>query len=260
MRAGQRGRIKPSQPSRLAALRDRQLAPLPDPPALVPGFTYGATDFPMAGNDVWGDCTIAAVVHIDAITKARLGKPWTYVGDDAVVEAYQQLGGGSTAPGNGLDMSVVIADWSNPSGTIPSLLHTQLAYAATIDTGDHELARQVMWNFGFTYDGVDLMEAADQQFEDPPVTPGVWYWENDQPYGGGHCICRNGAEMLRDFPVFPLVTWGAQWGATYRCWDYIVDEVYAVIPTDYVEADHDALQALDQAALAADIAALHAAS
>ncbi len=251
--AGLRGALPPHPERPFRPLRAYLTAELPSPPG---PFGYGEDlSFPMALNDVYGDCTVAGVVHAAQIQADVVGAPYVYPGDAAVQEAYFALTGGKDS---GLVLSAVVGAWTK------GVLGSKLVGAATIDIRDEKLMAQALYNFGCLYVGVALPYSAETQFND-----GIpWQLGGPPNMAGGHCVVLNGcstvkvhnaAGTVRTVGDFNLVTWGAETAATDGWWRYYGSEAWVLIPEVYVRAGHDALRSIDLVQMRADLRALSAA-
>jgi hypothetical protein len=217
-------------------------SPLPAPPAVVgaPRLAY-----PMAGNDRYGDCTIAAVVHVDQALGHMTKEPWTYPGDQVVEAKYFQLSGGADT---GLVEANVLRAWTAKGG----LFGHQLAAFAPLAVKHTTAIKQAVWLCGAVYTGVLIPAPAQQQFAagepwDLTGTPA------DSEIEGGHAAPIVGYNAAG--PI--VVTWGALQQMTWRWWLTYAEEAYAVIASE-IKA-RGAFRGLNFAALDRDFAALRAA-
>lgn len=209
------GRLAPA-PVPVRDLTHYLSAPLPTPPSAVdaPHLAY-----PMAGNDRYGDCTIAAVIHVDQATANLTAEPWTYPGDEVVVTEYLRLSGGKDT---GLVEANVLKVWST-SG----LFGHKLAGFASLNVRHLVPIRQAVSLCGAAYTGVLVPAPAQRQF----AAGEVWDLtgtDADSEIEGGHAVPIVGYN--RTGPIF--VTWGALQQATWRWWNAYAEEAYAVLTAD----------------------------
>jgi hypothetical protein len=213
--------------------------PVPPPVVVAPDLAY-----PMADNDTLGDCTIAAVVHVDQATANLTSEPWVYPGDMAVRVEYFNLTGG---PDTGLIETRVLRAWNQRMG----LFSHQLAAFAPLNVKHTKPIKQAVDLCGAVYSGVLIPAPAQQQFADhqPWALTGT---PADSDIEGGHAVPLVGYNATG--PV--VVTWGALQQATWEWWLTYAEEAYAVVSAE-VKA-RGTLRSVDFAALDKDLAALRA--
>lgn len=235
------GRLAP-RPVALGDLTHYMAEALPTPPQTV---TAPDLFYPMALNDRYGDCTIAAVVHTDQVLSNLTGEPWTYPGDIAVARTYLGLTHGADS---GLVETDVLKAWGLPGG----LFGRQLAGWAPVNVRHTQVIKQTIALLGACYTGVLVPACAQQQFAagQPWDLTGT---SADHDIEGGHAVPAVGYNTTG--PVF--VTWGRLQQATWRWWAAYGEEAYAVI-TGEVKAK-GVLRGLNFAALTTDLAALRVA-
>lgn len=238
---GRLGRLAP-QPVPVCDLTHYLTAPLPAAPATV---AAPQLHYPMAGNDKYGDCTIAAVVHADQATASLTKEVWTYPGDATVEKKYFQLTGG---PDTGLVEADVLKAWISKGG----LFGQQLAAFAPLHVKHTPVIKQATALCGAVYTGVLIPNVAMQQFDDHQAWA-LTHTSADNDIDGGHAIPIVGYNAIG--PIF--ITWGALQQATWEWWLKYGEEAYAVI-TSEVKA-RGTLRGVNFAALEKDLAALRAA-
>lgn len=214
-------------------------SPLPAPPAVV---SAPRLNYPMADNDRYGDCTIAAVVHVDQALAHATKEPWTYPGDYEVAEKYLSMTGGQDT---GLVEADVLKAWMARGG----LFGHQLAAFAPLAVKHTTAIKQAVWLCGAVYTGVLMPAPAQQQFADgqPWDLTGT---SADHQIEGGHAVPILGYNATG--PI--VVTWGALQQVTWRWWNEYAEECYAVIAAE-IRA-RGSFRGLNFAALDRDLAAL----
>lgn len=237
--AGKRGKLD-AKPLMTGHLSQYMKSSLPVPPKSF-DYAHRVNEFPMALNDTYGDCTIAGVVHMLQLLYAEIGETFVYPGDEAVKETYFQLSGGAD---NGLVEQDVLQAWMTKG-----LFGTQIvAYAPIKITNQRELAA-ACYAFGAIYLGVQMPDAAEQQFENGQP----WHLTgNDAPPTGGHCIVASGANS---FGV-DMITWGAEDSFTWDWWKKYGSEAWVVIPEAFVEINHGPVSTIDIMTLRKDLQSL----
>lgn len=228
------GRL-PARPVALGDLTHYLTSPLPAPPAAVaaPHVTY-----PMAGNDTYGDCTIAGVVHTDQATASLTGEPWTYPGDPVVEAEYFKLTGGQDT---GLVETNVLQVWTGPG-----LFGHKLAAFAPLAVKHTKTIKQGVALCGATYMGVVVTQTDQERFAEGLP----WIVTDDHDPIGGHCIVYVGYNAQG--PI--AVTWGKLQQVTWGWHAAQCEEGYVVITAEV--KNRGALRGLDFDALDADLKAL----
>ena len=205
---------------------------LPTPPVPFDNAAALRGQLPMALNDRLGDCTIAGFVHIIQILFNVIGQDFAYPGDDAVQSVYFGLTGGQDT---GLRLEQVLnAALTQPSG----LFGVKLFGFMEIDVHDVELLTKATYAFGSTYNGYEMPQDADEQFEEGEpfhlmlgLNPGV----------GGHCMVQSGIDA--EGPA--IVTWGGETSATWNWMKFYASQAYVLIPQLWVDDNHTPLQNVD---------------
>jgi hypothetical protein len=218
-------------------------AVLPNVPPELSAPTVDA--WPMYGNDRLGDCTIAAVGHMIQAWTSDAGAP-RQIADADVEQAY--------IPGTGTDdtgrFELDVLNYWRTTGVGADKI---AAYAA-IDPSNHAHVMAAAYLFGGVYIGVALPTTAQGQpvwdvvgdGKTGPSQPGSW---------GGHAV----DVVAYDSDGLTIVTWGALLKMTWGFWDAYVEEAYAVISPDFLNAAGQTPAGFDAAALQADLAAVTAA-
>jgi hypothetical protein len=226
---------------RLAAYLDEALA-LPSVPASA-DWSQKVASWPMYGNDTLGDCTCAAVAHMEEAWSANSGSP-EVPPEQAVLDLYWKTGKADT----GRYCLDVLNDWqSNGFGGEAILAFVQ------IDPKRREHVELACWMFGGAYLGVQLPRSAQTQKDEwtltsgPDAQPGSW---------GGHCV--NLVDYLQAGPT--CVTWGRLMPMSWEFFDAYCDEAYAVISPDWLDAHGQAPSGFDLAQLESDLQAIKAAA
>jgi hypothetical protein len=175
------------------------------------GTNNAAELFPMDGNDIYGDCTIAAVAHAITVYNG-LTRERKIMRKKAVEKLYFHLTGG-------VDSGLVELDVLNYWQSNPVDGDEILAFVS-IDPSDHTHIKQAIEVFGGVYLGFQVQENCVQEFDDhQPWTPGPLTFE-------GHAVFAVGY----DANELTVLTWGNTQKATWAWWDECVDEAYAILP------------------------------
>lgn len=202
------------------------------------------TDWGVMGNDVLGDCAIAAPAHqIQGWTANAPGSSILTIPDERIVDAYCDVGGyvrGDPSTDNGCVMLDVLKYWRS-SGIAG---HKILAFAE-IDPTHPAMVRAAQWLFGGLYAGFGLpLSAQDQQTWDFNGFSGrgaVGSW-------GGHAVYLH--QKRPDGAA--CVTWGYSQAMTDKFIGAYCDELYAVISDDWL-AQGKTIHGFDRGGLLADL-------
>ncbi len=208
---------------------------------------------PPGAPDGCGDCTCAEMAHAYTALSVYAGKPQVLFDDAAVLKAYSDISGFNPATGandNGCQMQDVLA-YCRSTG-IPDTsgnVHQVTAYAALRNPSDPGLLSQVLKTFGYVYIGINCPASAQDQFGK------VWTYEPDSPIEGGHCVGLHRRQPYGSrVGVFGMATWGALQPATISFIQNYVEEAWAVVTPDWIEANGASADGVALAQLEADMA------
>lgn len=172
--------------------------------------------FPMDGNDVYGDCTIAAVAHAVTAFGGLVGRR-AIMSRAQVVKLYLKLTGGIDSGLNELD---VLNYWRKHP--VPD--HEIVAYVS-VDPKNHQHVKQAIAMFGGVYLGFQVQRNCIADFDARrPWTPGALTQD-------GHAVFAVGY----DADTVTVLTWGNTQTATWAWWDECVDEAYAILAAESKE-------------------------
>lgn len=169
----------------------------------------------MYGNDLVGDCTLAAIAHIVMLITAFTGKP--VVPDPKDIEKiYFTLTGGADT---GLDLPTVLGYWRDTG-----IAGHKILQWGDIDPQDMERQRQAMWAFG----AVDQAAAMPQSAMDQFSAGQMWSVVPGQAGADGHSF------PSFDYNVNGVVT-NVTWGKTQDAnpgflIDYLFESCVVICP------------------------------
>jgi len=206
--------------------------PLPAAPASV---SVPAAAYPIDGNDQFGDCTMAGVAHLDAAWDAEVGVADPVPDDQEVVRTYFELTGGQDT---GLNEADVLQTWRTQG-----LFGRKIAAYAPVDPRSIVELHQSVAFYGGCYLGIQCPQSAQQQF----ASGQPWTYDPSSPIEGGHCIVALGYTAN----ALLCATWGGIAEVTYPFLAHFLDEAWAIVPNQFVEAKRGPKLALD--ALIADL-------
>ena len=212
-------------------------APLPSPPPAC-DWLEAVASFPMYGNDVHGDCAIAAIGHMVQVWSANNHQP--VVPDvNEILRVYQIL----SPNDQGCVLLDVLKYWrQNP------ICGDQLGAFAEVNPSDLNEVKVCLEIFGGLYAGAMLPLTAQTQdvwsvVAGPEGQPGSW---------GGHCFPYGQYDSART----GLVTWGEKKYSTWAWNLKYVDELYALISPDWLDGTGKTPEGLDIVQLQADLDAV----
>jgi hypothetical protein len=232
------GKLPATRLAGVSTLGEYTEGKLPAPPesVKVPG---DAADYPMDGNDQWGDCTIAGIAHLLAAWDILVDTKSIAVPDAAAcVSLYEQLTGSSTPPGPGLNETTLLAQWRTQG-----LFGNEIDAYAPVDYKNIVELHQAIAFYGAAYLGIVCPESAQQQFQDNQP----WTYVAGSPVEGGHCIVALGYTPT----ALLCATWGGIAEVTYPFLAHYLDESFAIISPEYADAKQT--PKLDLAALKQDL-------
>ncbi|TQF06998.1 hypothetical protein E6W39_38455 [Kitasatospora acidiphila] len=235
--AGKFGKLAPQFPTALRDFAAYAKTPLPAPPAAV-DWANNVPEWPMDGNDQYGDCTMAAAAHMIQSWNAETKESDAVPTPKDVVAEYLQLTGGQDT---GLVEADVLKNWQR-SGLWGN---TALGYAP-VNVHDLTALQQTMWLFGAVYAGIQVPANAQTQFQQGQPWSLVPDWQQ-QPIEGGHAIPLLGY----DADYIYAITWGGVQRIAWNWWSTYSDEAWAVLAQEYKEAG--TVNGIDMAALTADL-------
>jgi hypothetical protein len=191
------------------------------------------TEFPMFGNDDYGDCTCAA--HANRIIVQQYNSQQSReipVTTDQVLKVYSAVTGfrkEDPSTDNGAYCLDVLNYMRRVGMGVENDYSTHNIWAyASVNYKSHTEVKLASYLFGGVYVGAGLPVSAQRQ-DVWDVTSG-----SDAEWGswGGHAMHTVGYD--EQGPIF--ITWGALQHATWAWWDKYVDETYAVFSEDWIRS------------------------
>jgi len=231
----------------------RVTPPIPPPEVSWITKATAAEPWPMLANDTLGDCVEAAQLHMI--------EQWIYYGSGTVQQAhnndaiklYEAEGGyvpGDPNTDNGTDMLTALNYWKNTGAKIGTVVHKIAGYVKVDPTNDTEV-QMAIWVFGNLFTGIQLPLSAQVQTS-WTVPAGGPYGDGSPGSWGGHCV----PIMARSPESCTCITWGSVLKMSHNFFSDYVDECYAVLAPDWLNAASVSPGGLDLAQLQADLAAL----
>jgi hypothetical protein len=221
---------------------------LPTPPASK---MWGSKvrSWPMYDNHRYRDCTCAAAGHMIQNWTANAGSEVT-LPDEDVVRFYEHFVGSPPPPDEGCNMLQVLKYWRR----VGLGGHRVVGFAA-LELRNHLQAKGAAYLLGSIYIGVALPDFAVRG----DILKVPWDVPAKGPVGDAAPNVQNGhsvAAVGYDARNLYIVTWGELKSMSWRFYDAYVDEAYAVLSEDFLNARGQAPEGFDLSALKADLASL----
>lgn len=230
------GKLAATRPFGLSDLSVYARGKIPTPPTSVD--FYSGLSLPIDGNDSHGDCVMAATAHLIEAWDAESHERDAVPTGTGVVAEYFRLTGGRDA---GLNEAAVLQTWQRYG-----LFGHKIAAYAPVNVRDIIGIHQMIAFYGGGMFGIQCPDSAQQQFaagQPWTVVPGA-------EVAGGHAI----APLGYDSKFVYCATWGGIAPVTYPFLARYLDECWAVIPNQFVEAGRG--PSLDLKTLQSDLARL----
>lgn len=181
----------------------------------------------MLGNDQYGDCVFAANGHIvEQQTALGQGKEVAVTTAQALAEYTKVTGFNPNDPNTdqGAEVQQGLSDLRS-SG----LAGHKIAMFAEIKTTDMNTVKNAVSEFGVVDIGFNVPNSAMTQFDNGQPWDVV---ANDGGIDGGHCVIVCGY----DSKYLYVYTWNAVQKMTYAFWKKYVEEAWAPISQDWINA------------------------
>jgi hypothetical protein len=257
---GKYGRVKPD-PARRKLILEKYLDPRrklsqgglpPVPLSADVNWASAVPSWPMYLNDQLGDCTIAGIGHMYGAWSWYASSAERLFDDSEIQAVYSRVGGyvpGDPSTDQGCVMQDVLADQvSNGMTDASGKTCTVAAYAAIGNPADEDLIGQVLEVFGSVYTGINVQQNMETEFSDGQP----WTWQKGGQEIGGHAICLQRRMGSGDAPL-EYVTWGALQPATAGFQANAVEEAWAVVTSDWIQANGTTVEGMDLQQLLADM-------
>jgi len=220
------GKHRPKIDSRTLQFGKYLTTELAPPPATI-NWAKPVTDWPMMGNDQYGDCTCAAAGHMIEEWTANAGTI-EILPDPTILAAYNHFAHGNADAG--ANMLDVLKYWRSHGIGKDKIM----AFAQLEPQNDTQLLDAVSI-FGNCYIGLALPD-----FAVPPNTNLLnvpWLVPAGGPVGNaapnpnnGHCV----PAVAYDQRYIYVVTWGALKTMSWQFYNAYADEAFAVLSEDWI--------------------------
>jgi hypothetical protein len=238
------GKLAPKYDSRTLRMARYVKPDLLAAPPVVNWATKMTLLWGMLGNDTLGDCTCAALGHMDQVWALNTGRSQD-ITDDVVCGKPNGLYWRTGTEDKGRNMLDVLKEVVR--GGFAGDKYTAFA---SLDPRNHLMHRYVVWQFGGVYLGITLPVTAQNQ--------AVWDYVpnangNEPGSWGGHAV----NVVAYDDAGITIVTWGAIKKLTWSFVDHYCDEAFAIISPDWFNSRGRDPNGFNMAALRADLAVIH---
>lgn len=234
------GKLDPEPIDGLKFISAYETEALPPVPDAVP--VPVVADWRMCLNDQYGDCTIAGVVHADMTFNVEVDEADPIATDPEIKTEYFGDTGG---PDSGLAETFVLNKWRS-KGLFKN--GKKIKAFAPVDHTNVTAIKESIAYYGGCYFGVQLPQSAQQQFVQGGTS--IWSVVAGSPIEGGHCIWAVGYDETGIY----IISWGQVVLCTYEWIAKYLDEAYAIISNQFIEAGKG--PNLDLASLEADLPAI----
>jgi hypothetical protein len=195
----------------------------PSPPEFDFDLTHPGIPTPMFGNDIYGDCVIAARAHLTLrFEDIEQGSIQMISDKDVTKEYFKETGG----PDSGLNILDSLNLWRQTGWKCgPKKKNYKIHAFAQITVSNHSEVKAAIYLLTAAYVGIALPQSAQSQIQTgrawdvvkgPGSSPNSW---------GGHCVMIPGYNKTG--PV--CVTWGRKQQMTWAFFDKYCDEAYALV-------------------------------
>jgi hypothetical protein len=210
------------------------------------GWSPKVASWPMLGNDLLGDCTLAGILHLRQLWRAAVGRAYTPTTAEAIA-LYEALGYNPADPST--DTGEVELDVLKYCKKVGFSDGTKLGNFAELDVHNIEHLKYSIWQLGGAYLGVSLPITAQGQK--------IWEVVPDAPNGtslrgswGEHCVIA----IDYDEQGILVVSWGQTIFVTWNWWKTYTEESWGITSIDFMDARGVSplglnLEALEAAAL-----------
>jgi len=199
--------------------------------------------WPMMLNDTYGDCTIAGAGHMIQDWTAYAGT-MRYPTDAQILSAYWKVSGG-VGVDDGANMLDVLNLWRQTG-----IGGDTISAYVQLDVTDKVEPKNAVYLFGNLYIGISL---PDYVVNVPDLLAAPWELPSGQipppNPNNGHAVCIVGYDANYVYTV----TWGSLKRMSWGFYFAYVDEAYAVLSNDWIEASGKSPEGFDVVTLQSDL-------
>lgn len=187
------------------------------------------------GNDQYGDCTCAGVMHLIQAWGYNNGQPINPTTEEALAlyTAVTGFNPNDSSTDQGAACTDVLNYWKNTGVIAGGKLHKILGYAS-LDVSSLAQMRYAAFTFGGLYLGINCPEKCQSDTTN-------WNFEAGLPIDGGHCIVQLGQGADGGH----VDSWGMNIPVSNSFILGYVDEAYIVVTEDWLGAQGNSPSGLD---------------
>lgn len=213
---------------------------------------YPKNGWGMLGNDEYGDCVWAGAAHEHMLENLVAQHPVTFT-TAGVLSDYSAVTGFSPDDPNS-DQGTNVRDALNyrrKTGIVDSAGHRHKigAFLALdvdrIKNGDFKEMDEAAYLFGAVGLGISVPESAMTQFDEGHM----WTYVPGSPDEGGHYV-----PLTAKRKHLEIVTWARVVPCSQAFLEHVVDEAWAIVSPDFLDAAGDSPEGFNLAQLNADLA------
>lgn len=220
------GKLAPKRKLGLPSLGDflDKATTWPAVPAQGWEFAVPNSALSILGNDQYGDCTCAGVMHLIQAQSYNTGRPIQPTTEEALALYTAVTGFNPNDPSTdqGAACTDVLNYWKTHGVTAGGQLHKIIGYAA-VDITSIAQMRYATYTFGGLYQGINCPEKCQQDTTN-------WNFGGGLPIEGGHCIIQAGEGAAGG----KTGTWGMWIPTSNAFYAGYLDECYIVVSEDWV--------------------------
>ena len=215
-------------------------------------FGNGPDDTVRPGFEGAGDCVLAGACEETHLVEHAAGRPRAPLGGKEAIAAYSAVTGyvlGDPSTDKGTDVRSALA-WRRKVGIADAngKRHRIGAFLA-LEPGDTTHLLAALFVFGAVGIGFQFPSYAMQQFAEQKP----WAYEEGGTIDGGHYVP---VVARRTSSTLSTISWARDQRMTETFFAHYCDEAWAIVPTEYLEANGRSPEGFDQAQLSALLADL----
>lgn len=236
------GKLPPKRHDKLIALSDFMTAAetWPAVPAMGWEATVDPSSWGMLGNDQYGDCAEAGILHLVQAQSANAGNLLSATTDQALALYSAVTGFNPNDPNS--DQGTVLTDllaWIQKNGLemtdmTGKTVTVEVVGSAAFDITSIAQMRYATYLFGGSYLGINCPEQCEEDLSN-------WNFAAGLPIAGGHCIPRVGEGAAGG----QIVSWADVIPFSNGFWTAYGDEGYVVVTKAWLNAQALAPSGLD---------------
>jgi hypothetical protein len=214
------------------------------------------SDWGLLGNDLWGCCAAAGILHLIQGQSSNTGNPLSATTDQSLA-LYSAVTGFNINAGpsgnNSTDQGTALSDlltYIQKNGVemtdaTGKTVTVEIVGFASLDISSFAQMRYAAYTFGGNYLGVNLPQQCEEDTEN-------WNFASGLPIAGGHCICQEGEGAAGG----KIVSWGMVIPVSTGFLLNYLDEAHILITKSWLNAQEKSPTGLDLDGLVAAMKAI----